>query len=371
MPVGDQSLRVLRDTFATEDRTDWTPHGGGGIWRRRQIDAILRRRGSEPVNMERPTEASISVRLLRALALKVRFYDSTLWTRRSLGHAEYSYRYYGHNARRPGLAPVALLETGTDPVAIAALKDAGFRVIAVLNAINSLWCARPSELIGPYPRMFLAETHALQKVDAVFCISREEQWLLNNIGIPAQYLPYFPDPERAKMLVAERETRPPLPKSGPRQFMICATRGNSTTIDAFREQAEWICRDVAERDAMFHVTGHQTEHIKDIWMDKRFVFHGTCTDEKFQAVKRDCVAICLHQREGVGALTRVPDMILAGLSVIANGPSARSFMDMAGVHAYDTPSQLHDLLHSDLPMPPLPQRPIELEDVFFSSLRLQ
>lgn len=366
----DANLRILRDTFCTDDRSDWSPHGSGGIWRRRQIDNILRRHGVEPVNLERPPTEAYSARVLRGLWLKLRFGDSILWTRRSLGAAAYSYRYYGYNARRPKLAPVAILESGGDPIAGAALKDQGFRVVAVLSGINSLWLSRPSSLTGPYPRMFLAETQALANVNATFCISREEQWLLNNLGISARYLPYFPDEERAKALSMERERRQLPRASTPREFLICATRGNSDTVNSFREQAEWICQVVPEGQAVFHVTGHQTEAIKDIWTDKRFAFHGTCSDEEFSAVKERCVAICLHQCAGIGALTRVPDMILAGLAVIANGPAARSFIDMPGVYVYDTPVQFCELLQVDMPMPPVPRRPIELEDAFFASLLL-
>lgn len=360
--------RVLRDTFSDEDTSAWAPHGSGGMWRRRQTDAILRRHGAEPVTLVPPPASSVPARLLRALWLKGRFGGAMQWTRRSLGAADYSYRFYGHNARLPGLMPVVLLESGTDPVAVAALKDAGFRVVVVLPAINSLWRSRPTNLSGPYPRMFHAETRALADADAVFCIAREEQWLLNNLGIAAQYLPYYPDAEREDALLAERERRPA--PAGAREFLICATRGNTDTLSAFREQAEWIRAAVGEDEAIFHVTGHNTEEIKDIWDDRRFLFHGTCSDEEFRLIKARCAAICLHQRRGLGALTRVPDMILAGLAVVANGPAARSFLDMTGVHVYDTPAQFRALLRGDLPMPPPPARPRELEDAFFAALRL-
>lgn len=364
-------LRILRDTYSTEDRSEWSPHGSGGNWRRRQTDGILKRHGVEPISLERPPAASIPARLGRAFALKRRLGASLLWTRRSLGQAEYSYRYYGYNARRAGFAPVALLEFGIDPVAIMALKDAGIRVVVALSGLNSLWRSRPSDMTGPYPGMFLAETRALAQADAVFCISREEQWILNNVGISAQYLPYFPDAERETDLLAERQGRQQTQTVGPREFMICASRGNSDTVDAFREQAEWICRAVPEGEVVFNVTGHQTEEIREIWSAKQFVFHGTCTDEKFRSIKQRSAALCLHQRQGVGALTRIPDMLLSGLPIIANGPAARSFIGTPGLHLYDTAPQFRQLLRSALPVPPVPLRPLELEDAFFAAMQLQ
>jgi len=368
----NRELRILRDSFCLEDKPVWAPHGAGGPWRRRQIDGILRRHNVEPVDLERPPTKSLPLRGLRSLWLKQRFGRSIRWTPRSLGAAEYSYRFYRHNARRKGVAPVALLESGINPVAIAALQDEGCRVIATLSAIHSLSLTEPTRLGGGYPRMFQQEILALSTVDSVFCISREEQWLLNNLGIGAHYLPYYPDEERAKELHAERDLRERLQGRAHREFLICVQRNNSeNTIAACREQAEWICDACAGTDAVFHVTGYSTEEIKNIWLDKRFVFHGTCSDEEFREVKKRCSAIALHQSQGTGAVTRIPDMILSGLAVIANGLAARTYIDIDGVYIYDTPNHLRDLFRADIPMPPAPQRPIELEDAFFASMQLR
>ena len=352
-----EPVRVLRETFSTEDSSDWAPHGAGGMWRRRQIDAILRRHGVEPVNMEPPPRLPVALRAARALALKARFGADLPTRRRQLGAAEYADRFYAHNAGRAGLAPVIVLECGCDPVAVAALKAHGFAIVVALPAINSLWFARPNPVTGSYPNAFRAELRALKAADHVFSISREEQLLLNNFGIDARYLPYFPDDARAADLLGERDGRTPQP----REFLICATRGNTDTVDSFREQVAWI-EAAAPPDAIFHITGHQTEALREVWAGPRFQFHGTCPDDRFAAIKRRCTAICIHQRAGLGALTRVPDMLLAGLAVVANGAAARSFLGTPGVQVYDTARQMGALLAADIPTPAPPLRPLELED---------
>jgi hypothetical protein len=355
-------LQVLRDTSNVEERTNWAPYGAGGVWRRRQIDQILRRHGLEPLNMEPPPRASIPQKLRSAAAAKIRCGRGMLWTRVALASAAYSYAFYQHNAARSGVARVVLLEWGTDPVAFAALKDAGVKIVVTLMAVGSLWRERPSTISGAYPGMFLTEIDSLRLADAVFCISREEQWLLSNLGIAAGYLPYFPDEERERALADERAARPA--RGGGSEFLICATRGNTDTVDSFREQATWIRESVPEGAAVFHVTGNQTESVRDIWSDPRFVFHGTCPEDEFVALKARCRAICLHSQKGLGAVTRVPDMLLAGLSVIANGPAARSFLDAGGVHVYDTRDEFGALLQTELPPPPTPRRPVALEEAF-------
>jgi hypothetical protein len=216
--------------------------------------------------------------------------------------------------------------------------------------------------------MYLTEIENLRLADAVFCISREEQWLLNNLGIKAGYLPYFPDEAREQSLLQEREARGRDARSSQPEFLICATRGNTDTVDSFREQVEWIQHAFPDDGPVFHVTGNQTESVREVWNDPRFVFHGTCSEDAFISLKRRCRAICLHSKQGLGAVTRVPDMLLAGLSVIANATAARSYLDMEGVHIYDTQREFAGLLRADLPMPPTPRRPVELEQEFLSCL---
>jgi len=235
--------------------------------------------------------------------------------------------------------------------------------------LNSLWRERPNPITGPYPQMFLTEVENLRLADAVFCISREEQWLLANLGIRAAYLPYFPDTERERTLLQERAARGGRVGSARQEFLICATRGNTDIVDSFREQVDWIQRAFPENGPEFHVTGHQTEAVRDIWSDSRFVFHGTCPEEEFISIKRRCCAICLHSQKGLGAMTRVPDMLLAGLPVIANATAARSFLNLDGVHLYDTQREFRELLQADFPMPAAPQRPVELGAEFLDCLR--
>jgi len=359
-------VRLLRDTCAVEESTGWAPYGAGAVWRRRQIDEILRRHGMQAIDMERHLEMSLPRKLQVATNVMLRFGRCVSWSRISLASAAYSYAFYRHNLRRP-VSRTIVLEWATNPVAFAALKDAGFKIVVCLMAIGSLWRERPNPITGAYPKMFLTEVENLRAADVVFCISREEQWLLANLGIAAGYLPYFPDSEREYELLQEREQRSPGLRSN--EFLICATRGNTDTIKSFQEQVEWIRALLSTEDVIFHVTGNGTEEIRDIWNSPGFIFHGTCTPDRFVELKRRCRAICIHSQKGLGAVTRVPDMLLAGLPVLATPAAARSFLDLSGVHVYNSPAELRELIASPLEFPPAPKRPERLEDDFAEQLK--
>jgi hypothetical protein len=360
---------VLRDTCAPEDRTKWAPYGAGGAWRRRQIDDVLQRGGLAPCDMEPVARLPLLRKIKLTAKTLSRFGTRITWSRVSFASAVYSYAFYEHNMSRKNLSRAIILEWGSDPIAFSALSDAGFKTVVSLMAIGSLWRERPSTTTGPYPHMYLTEIDNLRRADAVFCISREEQWLLANLGIRAGYLPYFPDKKRETSLLLERAARATDIRSPRPEFLICATRGNTDTVESFREQVEWIRQAVPEDGPIFHVTGNQTESVREVWNDRRFVFHGTCPEETFISIKRRCRAICLHSQKGLGAVTRIPDMLLAGLVVISNGAAARSYFNMNGVHVYDTRREFAALLQAELPIPPAPERPVELEDEFLACLK--
>ena len=89
----------------------------------------------------------------------------------------------------------------------------------------------------------------------------------------------------------------------------------------------------------------------------------------FIDLKRRCRAICIHSQKGLGAVTRVPDMLLAGLPVLATPAAARSFLDLNGVHVYNSAAELRDLITSSLDVPSVPRRPEQLEDDFAEQLK--
>jgi hypothetical protein len=77
----------------------------------------------------------------------------------------------------------------------------------------------------------------------------------------------------------------------------------------------------------------------------------------------------VFQTRGSGALTRIPELLLAGLPVICNPHAARSAQHYDGVEIFDTDEELVALLNTRAPIPRPPGRPVQAENRLIKRLR--
>jgi hypothetical protein len=84
---------------------------------------------------------------------------------------------------------------------------------------------------------------------------------------------------------------------------------------------------------------------------------GTVSDDELLSEQLKARALLVHYVPTPGALTRIPEALIAGIPVIANRHAARGYEALPGIHVYDTPADLVDLSAAELPMPPIPPRP--------------
>lgn len=82
-----------------------------------------------------------------------------------------------------------------------------------------------------------------------------------------------------------------------------------------------------------------------------------------------CSALLIHTVGGAGAVTRIPEALLAGIPVIANANAARDAAGTPGVHVYENAGEFLALTRAALPPPPPPPRPVAAETRFQSVLR--
>jgi hypothetical protein len=82
-----------------------------------------------------------------------------------------------------------------------------------------------------------------------------------------------------------------------------------------------------------------------------------------------CSALLIHTVAGAGAVTRIPEALLAGIPVIANSNAARDQFGTPGVHVYANRAEFAALVRARLPVPPAPPAPAAAGLRFTAQLR--
>jgi hypothetical protein len=212
------------------------------------------------------------------------------------------------------------------------------------------------------------EVALLAKGDLVCCISREEQWLLAACGVPAAYLPYFPPRDVAAALADIRRRR----EAGTARsvVLILGTASNPPTLAGMRALAG-RAQSILERcpDCEVRVVGFGTEVLREMPAPVRWRVLGAIPDDTLHATLIETrVALC-HQLGTSGALTRITELLLAGVPVIANPIAARSSHGAEGLTVVEDLDELVDALGSAPPSSfEPPQPPLHLERRFLETL---
>lgn len=362
---------VLHSEFAR------APFGHGGERRSAQIQRLLVRHGLECPQLEELAKAVQGrwlAKVFLAASLRTR-YQQLRGSARTFGKL-------GGDALRilpifrseaPG---VLVWESGGSQrlhIPVVA-RRAGWKVIAVPHNLESLVPTQRSHRSGGVSPHWLPEEIAmLSQCDRVFTIAREEQWLLQLHGIAADFLPYQPSGRVTASLRAIRSRRASRSPASPvRNLLMIGTYGNPPTrrgmLALVREwpklQAEW------EAKCVLNVAGYGSERIAaDLSLPQHVNLHGEVDNERLDRLLVEADAVLLHQEPSSGALTRIPEMLIAGVPVLANAAAARSWFRQEGVSVYESLADLKQLLQSPLAMPPEPAAPTAEEQRFLEAVR--
>jgi glycosyltransferase involved in cell wall biosynthesis len=204
------------------------------------------------------------------------------------------------------------------------------------------------------------ESELLRMAAHVFTISHEEQFILANLKIRADCLPYYPPAEQVAWLDSIRREREATERE---DFVVfIANFEGEASVHGLREFVAKFLPPVNSRPRLVLI-GWRSEMLRlELGADVG-VLGGVSREKLFELFVR-AKAMVVHQSYGGGALTRIPEALIAGLPVIANTFAARSAMTYDGVYTYASHERLSELLNSNLPVPSIPARPDKEEKHF-------
>lgn len=243
-------------------------------------------------------------------------------------------------------------------------KKTHIPIIALPHNLESLVPSQRSRQTGvESPIWFNEELEYLSSCNHIFTISREEQWLLGLYGIEAHYLPYYPVKEVCSFFEEIRRKRQG--NEGKNKLLLLGTAGNPPTFLGMRNRIELLskCEDRHIRE--IHIAGYGTERLSAFLPPKsNIVLHGSVSNSKLESLLVDAKMVIIHQPASSGALTKIPELLIAGIPIAANPFAAKNYFNTDGLYVYNSDDELIDLISLDLGIPDVPEKPIKYEKLF-------
>lgn len=207
------------------------------------------------------------------------------------------------------------------------------------------------------------EQSYLSYCDVLVTISREEEWLLKLFGHKTMYLPYYP-PKAFETILLEIRNKREKQNCFSDEILMLGTASNPPTKIGLIDRIEFFKS--AKLDSIkLHIAGYYTECLSThLDSNCNMVLHGTVSESKLNELLCQVKAVLIHQPPSTGALTRIVEMLIAGVPVILNSNSARSCLDYDGVYIYNTDEELLELLKRKIGIPFLPKKNIAIEKKF-------
>ena len=367
--------KVLRQAIFDSDF-----FGHGGEKRTAQISDLLSANNIEYVLVPGLVKQKISLVLLKNLVLSALINIQIIFKLRSIGSfMKMSKRIY-HSAliinsleKLSNFDSTIFLWEGTKPenyIYPAYFKRLKFKVIGLPHNLESLVPGQLSEITNKKsPSWLLEEIEMLKLCDIVFTISREENLLLKQFGIDAQYLPYFPAGELYNRLLEVRSNR--IGKKAiktVKKLLMLGSIINVPTRLGMINRIEWFINSKYENYKL-GIAGYSTDELKDIITDSdNIILYGSLSNNQLYEIFSEVDAVLIHQVASSGALTRIPEILIAGIPVLINSESARSNYNIDGLNIYENDIELNEYLISEkvFCVPPLPPIPDSFLKIFIN-----
>lgn len=238
-----------------------------------------------------------------------------------------------------------------DPIFFAplvrALHERKIPIIAHCHNIETL--SRPQVKEDHQRQLLLEELELLGLCRAAITISREETFLLRNLGLNPSYIPYFPPVAIERRLRAIRQIRT---KTTTRDFLLLGSAGNAPTRKGMQQIiAMWENVSSCMAGDRLIVAGFGTDVLRTESGSAGLEFVGAVSDAELDDILARVRATIVFQEDGAGALTRIAELLLAGVPVVANSHAARSYYNLPGIIEFTDVIELRSLLSNHLPEP--------------------
>lgn len=327
------------------------PHGDGGSKRSAQIEEYWRSRDVEFIDekFDLPKQYS-KVLAIQWVCRAIRFIGKNVgWrTYRSIKDKfqailTYALRMPVIYDKYAGQDVTFLWEDTQDVAAMQLMRAAGAKIIGYPHNLESLVPTQQDPITHKEaPYWLYEEIERLKLCDEVYCISKEETWLLQLFGGNAKYYPYYPPKEVERELLEIKKKRDARKKNEKKQYLILGSATNPPTRMGMQKLIDYFEK---QNDAnyMIQVAGYNTETLNV--SGNAVINHGTVSAENLEVLLINTDGIIIYQPTTSGALTRIVENRIADIPIYANFGAARDFYNQPDVHVYEEMEELNKLLN--------------------------
>jgi len=118
------------------------------------------------------------------------------------------------------------------------------------------------------------------------------------------------------------------------------TAYNLPTLDGMRQVIKAVTRDNVLKNERLIIAGYGTKERLSQIDDSRIDLRGELTDAELDDILSSTKGCIVYQDSGCGALTKIPELLIAGVPVIINSHAARSHHNLPGIFEFETLEQL-------------------------------
>jgi hypothetical protein len=236
----------------------------------------------------------------------------------------------------PTIKAIIIEGTGLGVPSIAQFfKDKGIKIYFVPSNIESLvsydktWTHKIA-----ITKRLKEDAKFFQLSDGVFCISSEEQWLLEILGVKAYYLPYNP-PKAINELIQIR-IKKRLLATKDSFYLYLADFGNEPNLKGFQNFLKYQNQYLADNAVKVRVVGKSGEKLASLVQHMpNLTLEGFVEDDVLEDLLSTCRGVLLYHYPSSGFLTRIIELWFSGIPIFCNLAAMKSFIHMPGIYSFD------------------------------------
>ncbi len=192
--------------------------------------------------------------------------------------------------------------------------------------------------------LFHKEISIFQKCKSLITISREENLLLTNFNLYSFYLPYYPIQSIKERMLKIKGKREKTQKNG---LLFLGTINNlPTRIGILNFVDKYIDGKLLKKYGKLFIGGFGAEILKKSISHPEIIIKSNLSNHDHDELLAETKACICYQEHGGGALTKIPEYLIAGIPILSNAVAARNYYNLENVILFNSKNEFYEVINT-------------------------